>query len=152
MARNQSEQRIVASANGEGFRPYDRYGTPIKGLSWLPLRFDAETGMGSFLIRFEPGAASLPHEHGGVEVISRAHDGAVIAIKPALFEVGENLEQSMSEEFFLRPAHLLCKPGITETNLKVLIGQKNTVRGKLVHPLLKGCTQVRVHGMRVGYG
>ena len=43
MARNESEQRIVASANGEGFRPYDRYGTPIKGLSWLPLRLSRPT-------------------------------------------------------------------------------------------------------------
>src|SRR3954466_3143449 len=67
MPPNGPEQRIVASANTQEFRPYDRYGAPIQGLSWLPLRFDAEPGAGSYLIRFEPGAASLPHEHGGVE-------------------------------------------------------------------------------------
>ena len=67
MPPNGPEQRIVASANTQEFRPYDRYGAPIQGLSWLPLRFDAETGAGSYFIRFEPGAASLPHEHGGVE-------------------------------------------------------------------------------------
>ena len=88
MARNQSEQRIVASENDEGFRPYDRYGTPIKGLSWLPLRFDAETGMGSFLIRFEPGAASLPHEHGGVEEFVIL-DGFLIDADGRRFDTGD---------------------------------------------------------------
>lgn len=67
MESQDRDERIVASAKAEGFRAYDRYGRRIEGLSWMPLRYDAETGTGSFLIRFAPGAASLPHEHGGVE-------------------------------------------------------------------------------------
>ena len=62
-----SEDRIVTSASEAGFRPFDRYGAPIPGLSWKPLRYDAASGTGSYLVRFEPGASSLPHEHGGVE-------------------------------------------------------------------------------------
>ncbi len=49
------------------FVPYDRYGEAVPGLSWLNLSYDAETGHGSFLIRFEPGSRSLPHEHTGIE-------------------------------------------------------------------------------------
>ena len=67
MGQQQTRQRIVASAKTADFRPYDRYGKRIEGLSWMPLRYDAQTGTGSYLIRFAPGAASLPHEHGGVE-------------------------------------------------------------------------------------
>lgn len=60
-------ERLVAGAKSAGFRPYDRYGTVLEGLSWKPLRYDPASGTGSFLLRFEPGAASRPHEHGGVE-------------------------------------------------------------------------------------
>ena len=67
MGQQETQQRIVASAKTADFRPYDRYGKRIAGLSWMPLRYDAPTGTGSYLIRFAPGAASLPHEHGGVE-------------------------------------------------------------------------------------
>ncbi len=80
--------RIVASASTEGFRPYDRYGRRIEGLSWLPLRYDAEAGTGSFLIRFAPGAASLPHEHGGVEEIV-VLDGYLIDADGRRFEPGD---------------------------------------------------------------
>jgi quercetin dioxygenase-like cupin family protein len=67
MAEARTADRIVVSASQAGFRPYDRYGAPVPGLSWMPLRYDAASGTGSFLIRFAPGASSLPHEHGGVE-------------------------------------------------------------------------------------
>ena len=64
---SEGDRRIVASALSEGFRPYDRYGTPMEGLSWMPLRYDPAAATGSFLLRFEPGTASRPHEHGGIE-------------------------------------------------------------------------------------
>ncbi|HEX6103137.1 MAG TPA: cupin domain-containing protein [Alphaproteobacteria bacterium] len=60
-------QRIVTDGRDEGFRPYDRFGPVIAGMSWKPLRYVAAEGTGSFLLRFDPGAASSPHEHGGVE-------------------------------------------------------------------------------------
>jgi anti-sigma factor ChrR (cupin superfamily) len=63
----QEKERLVADAASSGFRPYDRYGTVLEGLSWKPLRYDPASGSGSFLLRFAPGAASRPHEHGGVE-------------------------------------------------------------------------------------
>ena len=88
MDRNGSTQRMVVSARHGEFRPFDRYGSPIKGLSWIPLRFDAESGAGSYLIRFDPGAASLPHEHGGVEEFAIL-DGFLIDADGHRFETGD---------------------------------------------------------------
>ncbi len=59
--------RRVVSIGDTAFLPYDRYGKTVAGLSWLNISYDAETGYGSFLIRFEPGGRSLPHVHTGIE-------------------------------------------------------------------------------------
>lgn len=67
MKRTKEIDRIVVSAGDADFRPYDRYGKVIDGMSWKPVRYDPKTGTGSFVLRFEPGARSQPHEHGGVE-------------------------------------------------------------------------------------
>jgi len=56
-------QRRVIDTRSAPLRPYDRYGEPIPGLSWLPLDFHESAGEGLYLVRFEPGAKSLPHEH-----------------------------------------------------------------------------------------
>lgn len=59
--------RQVTATGTTRLRPYDRYGEVIPGLSWLPLGRDREDGGECFLLRFEPGSASRPHEHGEVE-------------------------------------------------------------------------------------
>ena len=60
--------RLVASAyDASAYTPYDRYAQPVEGLSWVNISWDAERSQGSFLLRFEPGAQSLPHEHMGYE-------------------------------------------------------------------------------------
>lgn len=51
----------------ESFRPYDRYGVVLPGMSWLPLSLDTEERLELFLLRFEPGAQSYPHEHMAAE-------------------------------------------------------------------------------------
>lgn len=56
--------RRITSIREAEYRPYDRYGAVIPGLSWVPLSNDCETeGRGCYLLRFAPGAASRPHEH-----------------------------------------------------------------------------------------
>ena len=60
--------RQVISTTDDAFRPYDRYGTPIAGMSWVPL--SGEPGNGeyeSYLLRIDAGAGSRPHEHTGIE-------------------------------------------------------------------------------------
>jgi quercetin dioxygenase-like cupin family protein len=55
--------RRVVDTRAAPLRPHDRYGEPIPGLTWLPLDFDEAVGAGLYLVRFAPGAKSLPHEH-----------------------------------------------------------------------------------------
>jgi len=57
------QQRQIIDTRGAVLRPDDRYGEPTPGLSWLPLDFDEARGEGLYLVRFAPGASSLPHEH-----------------------------------------------------------------------------------------
>lgn len=59
--------RNVWRVSDAEFQPFGRYGKPIDKLSWAPLSFNHESGEGCFLIRFEPGGVSKPHEHLGFE-------------------------------------------------------------------------------------
>ncbi len=60
-------RRVIATGE-TAFKSYDRYGEAIPGLTWLPLSPDSETeGTGCYLLRFAPGARSLPHEHSAIE-------------------------------------------------------------------------------------
>ena len=60
-------RQIVGTAAGD-FRPYDRYGDPIEGMSWVPLSGELQNGeFECFLLRMEAGAQSRPHEHTGYE-------------------------------------------------------------------------------------
>lgn len=67
MTKGSSAPRRVVSIDEAAFRPFDRYGKPIPKIEWLPISYDEETGQGTFLIRFEAGGRSLPHEHTGFE-------------------------------------------------------------------------------------
>lgn len=58
-----AQQRQIIDTGRATLRPDDRYGAPNPGLSWLPLDFDPSRGEGLYLVRFAPGASSLPHEH-----------------------------------------------------------------------------------------
>ncbi len=61
---NDSERRLIARySDAERFVPYDRYGDPVPGLSWINMSVDPATGSGSYLLRIAPGYQSLPHEH-----------------------------------------------------------------------------------------
>ena len=76
-------RRVVSAYDAEAFRPFDRYGAPIRGMRWLPLSFAPERGGGTYLLRIDPGVRSLPHEHtGGEEFLMLEgtlvdHDGTV---------------------------------------------------------------------------
>jgi quercetin dioxygenase-like cupin family protein len=57
------QQRHIIDTRRAVLRPDDRYGEPTPGLSWLPLDYDEARREGLYLVRFAPGASSLPHEH-----------------------------------------------------------------------------------------
>ncbi len=55
--------RTIISTDSDNFRPYDRYGVELPGMSWLPLSLNEEEKLDLFMLRFEPGAQSYPHKH-----------------------------------------------------------------------------------------
>ena len=65
--RDTAEERVVVNAHTTPFLPYDLEGPVQPEMSWLPVSYDRETGQGCYLMRMEPGAVTLAHEHGGME-------------------------------------------------------------------------------------
>ena len=61
-----AQRRIVATQD-VAFQPYDLDGPLQPEISWLPISYEAESGNGSYLMRMQPGAVTIEHEHAGVE-------------------------------------------------------------------------------------
>ncbi len=60
-------RRIISSRKGN-LKPYDRYGEPIPGMSWVALSGELLNGeFECFMLRMDAGASSKPHEHTGYE-------------------------------------------------------------------------------------
>ena len=59
-------RRVIVTAETP-FRPFRRYGRPVNDLEWLPLTKGDDGSNEMYLIRFKPGASSVPHEHVGQE-------------------------------------------------------------------------------------
>ena len=63
-----TDLRQIVSTRTDQFRPYNRYGDPIAGMSWIPLSGELQNGeYECFMLRMEAGAQSRPHEHTGFE-------------------------------------------------------------------------------------
>ena len=67
MNRRNDNGRLALRAESAEFLPYDLYGDPVPGIGWRPVNFNADTMVGSFLVKLEPGTRSLPHVHTGGE-------------------------------------------------------------------------------------
>ena len=60
--------REIINTGTKNFKAYDRYGSSIAGMSWIPLSGKLLNGeFECFLLRMEAGAVSKPHEHMGFE-------------------------------------------------------------------------------------
>jgi anti-sigma factor ChrR (cupin superfamily) len=62
-----TEGRLVVNALSTPFLPYDLEGPVQPEMSWLPVSYDRATGVGCYLMRMEPGAVTIEHEHAGME-------------------------------------------------------------------------------------
>ena len=50
------------------FIPFDNYGVVVPGMSWHKISYNKENGgQGTYVLKMEPGAKSLTHEHMGFE-------------------------------------------------------------------------------------
>ena len=61
------QKRKITDPLNVKFKPFDRYGAPIDKMSWHEISYDEKTGIGTFLLKLDPGAQSIPHEHIGYE-------------------------------------------------------------------------------------
>jgi anti-sigma factor ChrR (cupin superfamily) len=66
MTKDIPGRRVVDTAR-TAFLPYDLDGPLQPEMSWLPISYDRATGNGCYLMRMEPGAVTIPHDHPGVE-------------------------------------------------------------------------------------
>ena len=81
-------RRVVTTGDDE-FRPYDRYGEPIAGMSWIPLSGELLNGSYEcFLLRMDAGAQSKAHEHTGFEEFL-VLDGELIDCDGKRFAAGD---------------------------------------------------------------
>ena len=49
------------------FKPFDRYGSPVPKMSWHIISYDQKKGQGSYVLKMDPGAQTVPHMHMGFE-------------------------------------------------------------------------------------
>ena len=61
-------KRLITKLDDLKFEPFDNYGVVVAGLSWLKISYSREDGgQGTYVLKMEPGAKSIPHEHTGFE-------------------------------------------------------------------------------------
>ena len=59
--------RSITPITRIAFQPYDLEGPVQPEMSWLPITFRKETGVGSYVMRMQPGARTMAHDHPGYE-------------------------------------------------------------------------------------
>ena len=82
-----SKRKIIDSKN-LSFEPFDNYGEPVKGMSWHKISYDKINGQGSFILKMDPGAKSIPHKHVSYEEFY-VLDGELIDADGKIFKKGD---------------------------------------------------------------
>ena len=82
------KRRIIDNPLNLEFEPFDNYGKPIKGMSWHKISYEKEKGQGSYILKMEPGAKSIPHEHVSYEEFYML-DGELIDVDGKVFKKGD---------------------------------------------------------------
>ena len=60
--------RFINNIHNLEFKPFDNYGEPVKGMSWYKISYNKQNGgFGTYILKMDPGAKSLPHVHQGFE-------------------------------------------------------------------------------------
>ena len=61
-------KRKITNPYDVKFTPFDNYGVTVPGMSWHKITYSKENGgQGTYVLKMEPGAKSLPHKHMGFE-------------------------------------------------------------------------------------
>jgi len=82
-------KRKITNLYNVKFEPFDNYGAVVNGMSWHKISYDKKNGgQGSYLLKMEPGAKSLPHEHTGYEEFLML-EGELIDLDNKVFRKGD---------------------------------------------------------------
>ena len=82
-------KRKITNLYNVDFVPFDNYGSPVTGVSWHKISYSKENnGQGTYVLKMEPGAKSLPHEHTGFEEFLML-DGELTDPDGKVFKKGE---------------------------------------------------------------
>ena len=61
-------KRKITNLKDIEFIPFDNYGAVVPGMSWHKISYDKKNGgFGTYILKMDPGAKSLPHIHQGFE-------------------------------------------------------------------------------------
>jgi len=60
-------KRKITNPYDVKFEPFDNYGPAVHGMSWHKITYNKENGQGTYILKMEPGARSLPHKHTNYE-------------------------------------------------------------------------------------
>ena len=82
-----SERKITNPLNVK-FEPFDNYGALIPGMSWHKISYNQKAGQGSYILKMEPSAKSLPHKHTNYEEFL-VLDGELIDPDNTIFKKGD---------------------------------------------------------------
>ena len=80
--------RTVTSISATQFKPYDLEGPVQPEMSWLPITFRKESGVGSYVMRMQPGARTIAHNHPGYEEFL-VLEGELIDSDGTVFRAGD---------------------------------------------------------------
>ena len=61
------KKRKITNPSNVKFEPFDSYGSAVPGMNWHKITYNKETGVGTYILKMDPGAKSLPHEHTNYE-------------------------------------------------------------------------------------
>ena len=82
-------KRKITNLNDIEFIPFDNYGAVVPGMTWHKISYSRENGgQGTYVLKMEPGAKSLPHEHKGFEEFLML-DGELIDPDGEIFKKGD---------------------------------------------------------------
>jgi len=71
------------------FKPFDNYGVTVPGMSWHKISYNRKNGgQGTYILKMDPEAKSLPHEHTGYEEFLML-DGELIDPDGKVFKKGD---------------------------------------------------------------
>ena len=80
-------RRKITDPTNVKFEPFDNYGSVVPGMNWHKITYNTKTGQGSYILKMEPGAKSLPHEHTNYEEFLML-DGELIDPDNKVFKKG----------------------------------------------------------------